>query len=63
MSEQIIDQAMDNQEDNVLDHDEDLLNFQRRKTVPKFVLEEFVKVDGEDSGEEGSVSDHEEEEK
>ena len=62
MSEQIIDQAMDNQEENV-ENDEDLLNFQRRKTVPKFVLEEFVKVDGEDSGEEGSVSDHEEEEK
>lgn len=51
---------MDNQEENF--QDIDLIAFQRRKTVPKFILEEFVKVDGEDS-EEGSVSDHEEEEK
>ena len=50
---------MDNQEENF--QDIDLINFQRRKTVPKFILEEFVKVDGEDS-EEASLSDHAEEE-
>jgi hypothetical protein len=48
------DQAMENQE-----HDEELINFQRRKTVPKFVLEEFVKCEDGDS--DASLSDKEEE--
>ena len=52
---------MDNQEENF--HDQDLLNFQRRKTVPKFVLEEFVKVDGEDSDGGSLDSNKDEEEK
>jgi hypothetical protein len=47
------DQAMENQE-----HDEELMNLQRRKTVPKFVLEEFVKCEGEED--EASLSDEEE---
>ena len=44
---------MENQE-----HDEELMNLQRRKTVPKFVLEEFVKCEGEED--EASLSDEEE---
>jgi len=57
-TEEIQDQPMSNQEENH-EADEELLNYQRRKTVPKFVLEEFVKVEGGES-DEGSLSGEEE---
>lgn len=55
-----VDQPMEDQNPDDADHqeqDQELLNIQRRKTVPKFVLEEFVKVDDG----EASLSDGEEE--